>query len=76
MDIRQRTRLALDALVLKDHSYKLVDLMVLHIPLAPRLHMACAVQRRAAASHDRNAVSQASHAHHADAAMVLHISAG
>ena len=36
---RQRTRLALDALVLKHHCDELADLMVLHILLAPHLHM-------------------------------------
>ena len=57
MDVRQRTRLALDALVLKHHSNKLADFMVLQVPLALCLHMTCAVQRRAASYHF-NAVSQ------------------
>ena len=49
MVTRQRTRLALDALVLKYHSDKLADLMVLSVPLAPRLLVTGKNFRRTAA---------------------------
>ena len=49
MDTRQRTRLALDALVLKHHSDEVANLMILSVPLSPCLDITCIDHRRTAA---------------------------